>query len=120
LDELLKEEVELEDKSKVSVVRTHGGTVLHIKKRPQGWLSSSQDLQRGYGVYSVEGEDNERILGPLRHLYFVVHGIGEAIWSREDTSVLSMIDECNRLRLNVQKRQVEEWKRQCEKAKKAG
>ncbi|CAB9516223.1 SEC23-interacting protein [Seminavis robusta] len=120
IDKVLKEEVELSDKSKVSVVQSHGGTVLSMKKKPEGWLVSREDLQRGYGLYTVEGEDNERMLGPLKHLIFVVHGIGEAIWSREDTSMSSLREECNRMRITVQTRQIEEWRKQCEKAKKEG
>jgi len=120
IDSVLSQNVELEDGSKVLVVKAGGGNTLCMKKRPSGWLASSQDLQRGYGGYKVEGEENELMLGPIKHLMFVVHGIGESMWSREDTSVFGLIEEVNRLRLAVQKRQVEEWKKACEKAKKAG
>ena len=120
IDSLLATAVELEDHSKVMVVKTGGGSTLSMKKRPPGWLTSSQDLQRGYGGYEVEGEKNELMLGPLKHLMFVVHGIGESIWSREDSSMFGLIDEVNRMRIVIQKRQVDEWKKNCEKAKKAG
>ena len=120
IDSLLSTAVELEDKSKVMVVRTGGGNTLSLRKRPPGFLSGSLDLQRGYGAYEVEGEKNELMLGPVTHLMFVVHGIGESIWSREDSSVFGLIEEVDRMRISVQKRQVEEWKRNCEKAQKAG
>lgn len=120
IESLLSQQIELEDGSKVLLVKTGGGNTLCMHKRPQGWLASSQSLQRGYGGYTVEGEETELMLGPLKHLMFVVHGIGESIWSRDDSSTFGLIDEVNRMRLAVQKRQVEEWKKACEKAKKSG
>ena len=120
IDSLLSQAVELEDKSKVMVVKTGGGNTLSMKKRLPGFLAGSLDLQRGYGAYEVEGEKNELMLGPLQHLIFFVHGIGESLWSREDSSVFGMIEEVDRMRISIQKRQVEEWKKNCEKAQKAG
>lgn len=121
IDSLLSQAVELGDKSKVMVVKTGGGgNILSLRKRPPGFLAGSLDLQRGYGAYEVEGEKNELMLGPLKHLMFVVHGIGESLWSREDSSVFGLIEEVDRMRISTQKRQIEEWKRNCEKAQKAG
>ena len=120
IDSLLSQAVELEDKSKVMLVKTGGGNTLSLRKRLPGFLAGSLDLQRGYGAYEVEGEKNELMLGPLKHLIFVVHGIGESLWSREDSSVFGMIEEVDRMRISIQKRQIEEWKKNCEKAQKAG
>jgi hypothetical protein len=122
IDAILNEEVDLEDESKVVVAKINGGDTLCMKKKSSGgWIiASSQDLQRGFGSYTVEGEDDEMMLGPVRHVMFVVHGIGEALWSREDVKVLSLREELDRMRSSVQKRQIEEWRTQCERAKKAG
>jgi len=120
IDSVLQEEVTLHDESKVMLTKVNGGTVLCLKKRQAGWLGKSEDLQRGYGAYKVEGEENELMLGEVSDLFFVVHGVGESIWSREDAGMASLIDECDRLRLAIQSRQVEEWRKQRDMARKAG
>lgn len=115
---VLQEEIVLSDDSKARI-RQIGG-VLCMQKTPSGWFSSPQTIQRGYGQYTVDGEQEEITLGPVRHLVFVVHGIGEAIFSREDVSLPSLVDQMNTTRMAVQKRQFKEWKRLVEKAKKDG
>ena len=86
IDPILKERVPLDgtgsaaDSSTnyhVEVVR-EGGQNYRLRKSPDGWFGKSYDLQRGYGSYKVEGEEEEMTLGPVRHVVFVVHGIGEA------------------------------------------
>lgn len=120
IDEIVKQEPELEDGSKIKVLKTQGGSVLSMKKIPPGWFEGKLDLQRGYGAYTVEGEEDELTLGPVQHLYFVVHGIGEAIWSREDIAMSGIIDDVGRVRANMYKKQKDTWKKQCERHQKEG
>jgi hypothetical protein len=118
IDSILLEETLLSDeKYKIMVIKT--GSILQMKKKPKGWFGTSYDLQRGYGHYEIEGEEEEMALGPVRHVVFVVHGIGEAMWSR-DYADFSLNKELNRTRLAIQRKQLAEWKKQCEKARKAG
>lgn len=92
-----------------------------MRKVPIGWFAKSYDLQRGYGAYTLEGEDDEDQLGPVNHVVFVVHGIGEALFAKDDIKfALSMKDEMTKFRLEMQKRQIETWKKTCETAKKKG
>jgi len=77
-------------------------------------------LQRGYGEYTVDGELEELSLSPVNHLVFVVHGIGEAMWSRSDMNTLSFDQQVNNLRKEIYKRQYHAWKKACHKAAKFG
>ena len=118
---VLKEEIVLQEEganAKAKVMQT--GNTIGMRRVPNGWFAGSQELQRGYGPYEVEGEEDEMSLGPVRHLVFVVHGIGEALFSREDVSVPGLIDQMNRTRIDVQRKQVKQWKELCEKAAKEG
>ena len=118
---VLQDEKELQDQSDFRVVIVKStNNVLTMKMKAKGWFGASFDLQRGYGEYTIEGEEDEVILGPVKHLVFVVHGIGEALWSRKDVSVPSIIEEMNRTRIAIQRKQVSAWKKECEKSKKNG
>lgn len=81
IDPILKERIPLEGPDAgdyhVEVYR-EGGNHYRLRKSPNGWFGKSYDLQRGYGAYKVEGEEEELSLGPVGHVVFVVHGIGEA------------------------------------------
>jgi hypothetical protein len=111
---VLKDEVLLSDETTVKVVKQADGR-LSLKKTPKGsWqlFSNSSLLQRGYGEYHVPGEDTELLLGPVRHLVFVVHGIGEALFSREDvTQFPSLVETLHQTRASIQEKQVAEWRR---------
>lgn len=117
---ILLEEVMLADEKYKVTVSNVGNNNWQMKKKPRGWFGTTHDLQRGYGDYEIEGEEEEAALGPVRHLIFVVHGIGEALWSRHDVKVAGLIDSLNTTRLAIQRKQIAEWKKGCEKAKKAG
>mmetsp|Transcript_19519 Transcript_19519/g.28934 ORF Transcript_19519/g.28934 Transcript_19519/m.28934 type:complete len:680 (-) Transcript_19519:102-2141(-) len=119
LDSIIDEERELPSDAKYKVVisKKNDG-ILSMKKKPQGWFGNSFDLQRGYSEYSVNGEEEEVMLGPVRHLIFVVHGIGQAFINRETVNMMSMIEEMDATRMAMQKLQVADWKKACEKAKK--
>eukprot|EP00543_Licmophora_paradoxa_P016573 CAMPEP_0202460634 /NCGR_PEP_ID=MMETSP1360-20130828/45091_1 /ASSEMBLY_ACC=CAM_ASM_000848 /TAXON_ID=515479 /ORGANISM="Licmophora paradoxa, Strain CCMP2313" /LENGTH=702 /DNA_ID=CAMNT_0049082377 /DNA_START=19 /DNA_END=2127 /DNA_ORIENTATION=+ len=120
-EEVLTQDIPLDDdKGSRVLVMKNANDVLIFKKKPVGWFGNNYDLQRGYGNYSVEGEAEEVLLGPVRHLVFVVHGIGEAMWNRDDIGVLTLKDEIDRTRLAIQRKQVEFWKRLCVKARKDG
>jgi hypothetical protein len=108
---VLKEEVELSDGSIVKLNKN--GNTLKLVVTNKGWFATQYNLQRGYGEYNVEGEDNEMTLGPVRHLVFVVHGIGENYFSREDIKAASILQAMNQLRASVQAKQVEQWKENC-------
>ena len=113
---VLKEEVELADGSVVKLVKN--GNALKLVVANKGWFATQYNLQRGYGEYTVEGEDNEVALGPVKHLVFVVHGIGEAFFSREEVKVSSILDSMNQLRMSIQAKQIEQWKERCKSQKK--
>ena len=64
----------------------------------------------------IDGEEEECALGPpVTHLSFIVHGIGEAMWSRKDVSSPCMIDEVNHIRKTVYKKMIADWKVECKK-----
>jgi len=121
IDPILKREVELEHEAdkgvyRVSVVKN--GQQLSMKKKPTSWFGTTFDLQRGYGCYNFEGEQIEASLGPVTHLIFAIHGVGEALWSKEDVSIDSWVTEMNKLRGNLQRLQYEEFQLEIDKAKK--
>lgn len=121
LDSVLKEEKQLSSSDgeyKVMIQKT-GGNILSMKKKPMGWFGNTYDLQRGYTEYTVEGEEEEMILGPVKHLIFVIHGVGQAFVNREDIKMMNMVEEIDAMRLIIQRRQIAEWKRACDKAKRA-
>jgi hypothetical protein len=120
IDQVLKEEVPISETHHAAVERSSDGHYI-IRKVPNGnWFrGKSIDLQRGYGSYHVPGELDESTLGPVNHVIFVIHGIGEAMWSREDVTYTgSLVDDVTNFRHGMQKRQVDEWKLACDTAKK--
>jgi hypothetical protein len=119
IDPILKEEVPIEATYNIRVEKSSDGNHYIMRKSPKAWFGKSYDLQRGYGSYTVEGEEEEETLGPVRHLIFVVHGIGEAMFSRDDfTYTSSLFEDVTHVRLTMQKRQIAEWEKACELAKK--
>ena len=118
LDSVLNEELFLADNESKIVLSKSGSNILSMKKKPKGWFGTTYDLQRGYTEYSVEGEEEEMSLGPVTHVIFVIHGIGQALLNREDVKYMTLIEEMDATRLLFQRRQLAEWKRACEKAKK--
>lgn len=120
IETIMNDIVPISNDHHVAVQRSVDGHYV-LRKIPNGsWFrGKSYDLQRGYGSYSLVGEDEEAQLGPVQHLIFVVHGIGEAMWSREDVTFTgSLIDDVTNYRLIMQKRQVAEWKKEVEQAQK--
>eukprot|EP00956_Cyclotella_meneghiniana_P041072 scaffold214132_cov23-Cyclotella_meneghiniana.AAC.1 len=68
IEDIVKEEVLLESDTGYKVVVWRAGSVLAMKKRPRrsSFLSFGEvqyTLQRGYGQYTIEGEDEENALG---------------------------------------------------------
>ncbi len=122
LDTVLKKEIILKDDDsyKVYIALSSGGT-LRMRKRSTKMISLEgfTELQRGYGDYVVDGEKEELALGPVRHLSFIIHGIGEAMWSREEVGTSSLIDEVNTLRATVNRKMYLDWKQDCEKCQKS-
>jgi DDHD domain len=104
--------------SKIQVNKS--GDVLTMRKVPSGWFKNSLVLQRGYGEYKIPGEETELALGPVKHLVFVVHGIGEALFSREEIKVTGLIEQTHTARMELQRKQLAAWKKDGEKADKAG
>jgi len=113
LSTAVQEHVELGDQSLVQVVKT-AGKRFSFRRYPKGWLKSSQALQRGYGSYTVAGEDNESLLGPVKHLIFVIHGIGETMFSKPDISFPSLLQKTNEMRAYMEEKQIKDWRKACE------
>ena len=77
---IITEEVLLSDNEKrfKAAVVTSGETI-SIRRRPVSWLGGFTEnmlIQRGYGEYKIDGEEEELALGSLKHVVFIVHGIG--------------------------------------------
>lgn len=117
IDPILKEKTPLGDTCPDyhAEVCKENGSLYRMRKVPNGWFSKSFVLQRGHGSYSVEGEEEETMLGPIHHVVFVVHGIGEAWFSKDKGT--SMVEQIDQLRLTFQKRQIADWKKKCDAAK---
>ena len=129
LEKILREEVLLEgdqkkdkgnkekEKFKVAICRSNIGGSLSMRKQSRNFFGTpASNLQRGYGPYTVEGEEDENALGPIKHLVFVVHGIGEAMWSREDVGVNGIVASTNEARALMHKRQMHAWREECKRA----
>jgi hypothetical protein len=80
IQEILDKDVVLQDgQYKAKVVKLNSnGTKLAMRKVPTGWIGTRYQLQRGYGAYDGP-VDYDTMLGPVRHLVFVIHGIGEHV-----------------------------------------
>jgi len=123
IEEILKEEIILEKESdyKICVVRNGGQLCMRKKPRKGNFLGFGDiqfTLQRGYGQYTIEGEDDENALGDLTHVCFVIHGVGEAMWSKEEVSTLSMAEEVDQLRMTVNRKKVQAWRDECKRCEK--
>ena len=123
LDSVLKEEVMLESDPTHKVCVVRNGGLIAMRKKPKksvlfGLGEVQITLQRGYGQYTIEGEDDENALGDLTHVMFVIHGIGEAMWCKEEVSTMSMRDELDQLRMTVNKRKVMAWREECKRCEK--
>lgn len=92
---------------------------LKLILKEKGWFAPQYDLQRGYGEYKVEGEEEELQLGEVGHVVFVVHGIGEAFFSKQDVNLPGIAEQMNATRLLIQKQQVAEHKANLAKLKPA-
>ena len=102
---------------KVFIMKVGGGKFA-IRRKTNSIISileGSTELQRGYGEYAVEGEEEESALGPVKHLSFIVHGIGEAMWRREDVKMPGLIDTVELVRSSVNKKMYESWKLECQR-----
>jgi len=120
LDSIMNDERELpSDPSYKVIILKSGKGVLSLKKKQKSWFGTTYDLQRGYSEYKIDGEEEEATLGPVRHLIFVVHGIGQAFINREEVKMQNLVEEIDDARMNIQKLQIEQWKKSCEKAQKA-
>jgi DDHD domain len=118
---ILNEERDLENGT-LKVQVQYKNETLSLRKVPkqQNWLSNitaatqknSFTLQRGYSEYRVPQEELEVQLGPVRHLVFVIHGIGEAFFQRDDVQIAGLVDQTHALRGDVQKKQLARWKQQ--------
>ena len=124
LNQLMQETLSTfeDDNYHIMLQKSSDNTALCIKKLSKGWFfGKACDVQRGYGQYEVKGEMEEESLGPISDVIFVIHGIGEAMWSREDfTYSNSLWEDVDGMRYEMQKRQLVEWHNQCKAAEKAG
>ena len=117
------QEIEIDQGSyKVQLQHSNKNDTLSLRKVPneKGWTLSnlfikpSYTLQRGYPPYQVVGEAMEIALGPVRHMVFVIHGIGEALFHRTDIQITGMIQQTTQLRMVLQKKQYTKWQKQCQ------
>lgn len=123
LDDILKKDVVLESEPNCRVSVVNNGGLLSMRKRPLkssflGFGEVQVFLQRGYGQYTIEGEDDENALGEITHAIFVIHGIGEAMWNREEVRTMSMVEELDLLRMTVNKKKIMAWRDECKKCEK--
>ncbi len=117
------QEIEIDQGTyKVQVQHSKKNDTLSLRKVPneKGWTLSnllikpSFTFQRGYPTYQVMGEAMEMALGPVRHVVFVIHGIGEALFHRTDIQITGMIQQATQLRMVLQKKQYTKWQKQCQ------
>lgn len=106
-----------DDQGYKAFVLNYGGK-LSIRRKPTSLISlleGSTELQRGYENYTIEGEEEENALGPVKHLSFIVHGIGEAMWRREDVKLPGLIETVELVRTSVNKKMYDSWKLECQR-----
>lgn len=120
LNSFLRSEVDLEEDSNYKIVVVRLGDTFRLRKRPKSMLSleGSADLQRGYGEYKVQGEEEEEGLGPVAHLSFVVHGIGEAMWQNDNIQIPAIVESIDQMRYTLNKKMYDDWKQDCLRCKK--
>lgn len=114
LSSILNETAELQDGSKVMVIKTSKNHVKLIVKNA-GWFAPQYDLQRGYGEYTVVGEEEETTLGDVGHLVFVIHGIGESYFRRDEVRISSIVEQLNGTRVALHAAQIQKWKDECQR-----
>lgn len=121
LNEFLKNEVQLVDKKGYKIYLVKNGDKISIRRKNTSILSLEGyvDLQRGYGEYQVFGEMEELALGPVTSLVFVIHGIGEALWSREDVMIPGMVESCESMRATINKKLYDSWMESKQRAERA-
>lgn len=88
----------------VNVTDGESNSFTTMKIRQPGIFQNDLQLVRGYPEYTIDGENQENQLGPLEHVVFVIHGIGEAMWSKTENSMPSLITQANKLRLDIHKK----------------
>lgn len=118
-EEVMLEEIVLSSDGEEKVTVNKSGDTISLRKKPVSGVTSllkkGELVQRGFGDYAIEGEEEENILGPVQHLIFVIHGIGETLWTKPSNDMSSLKDEINRLRQTMQKKQVDNWKKACDR-----
>ena len=66
LDRLVQEKISVDEK--YNIILQKSGDKLSFRKVPTGWFGKSWEIQRGYPDYTVEGEVEEEMLGPVKHV----------------------------------------------------
>jgi hypothetical protein len=109
---IMKEEVTIGELGEYKAFLSRDGNKICMNKRKNALVTLEVpiELQRGYELYEVEGEKEETSLGQVGHLIFVIHGIGEAMWNRDDVRVNSLRETVEKLRRTVHKKQYDAWK----------
>jgi len=120
MDDVLRENVDLEDERGYKATICKVGRTLTMKKKSSSLFGTSLILQRGYGEYRVPGEEDESCLAPPRNLLFVIHGIGEALWSRDDCSVPGVVASTDQARDGMNRKLADAWRADCQRCEKAG
>eukprot|EP00934_Nitzschia_sp_Nitz4_P001823 Nitzschia sp. Nitz4//scaffold22_size323478//14171//16370//NITZ4_000492-RA/size323478-augustus-gene-0.220-mRNA-1//-1//CDS//3329542890//1823//frame0 len=122
-DTILAQRIPIADNYHISIHPVDGAYVLR-KSPNQRWFAPGKayDLQRGYHAdHVVPGEDDEEQLRPTQHVFFVVHGIGEALWSNQSQTIAnSLVQELEQCRRKMQAQQVQDWKQVCQQAEREG
>jgi len=97
-----------------------------IKLKPSGimgMVNRTYTARRGYPEYNRDGEAEERQLdwdGCAGKVIFVVHGIGEEVWSKDTGIAKSLIRQCNETRVVIHKLQSERYTRKIKRWEKDG
>ena len=121
MNEFMKHEVPLIDKKGYKIYLVKDGDSISIRRKNMSMLSLEGyvELQRGYGEYQVFGEMEELALGPVNNLVFVIHGIGEAMWCREDVKIPGIVESCESMRATINKKLYESWMESKQRAERA-
>ncbi|GMI06032.1 hypothetical protein TrRE_jg12496, partial [Triparma retinervis] len=97
-----------------------------IKIKPtglKGLVNPTFIAVRGHPMNPLPGEADEATLdfaGSAGTVIYVVHGIGEQVWSKDNAVAKSLIKQCNDVRVKTHRLQIERYERRVKKWDRGG